>query len=129
MLRRAAAIATGLAMATSFGIAGAGTAAAPALKVHNGATWTIEVNEGGCQLDVLHSNYRFSSPDGQFNGDAGTWSGGGKTIRMKWTAGSDVGLKFQGTFTSTPVKEYVGTFGGIAAGDTGQLVKGAVPGC
>ena len=98
MLRRAAAIATGLAMATSFGIAGAGmaSAAVPTLKVHNGATWTIEVNGNGCQLDVFHSNYRFFSPEPQYHGDAGTWSGGGKTIKMKWTAGDNVGPEVPG---------------------------------
>jgi hypothetical protein len=51
VLRRAAVVAAGLAMATSLGLAGAGTAsaAAPALKIKPGATWTIEINRGGCE--------------------------------------------------------------------------------
>ena len=131
MLRRGAVIAAGLALAASFGLAGVGTAsaAAPALKIQNGATWTIELNGGECQLDHFSSQGTFASPDPEFQGDAGTWSGGGPTITMKWTAGDDTGLKFKGTFTRQPVKEYLGKFGGIAKGSTGQLVKGAVPDC
>ncbi len=132
MLRRAAVIAAGLALAGSLGLAGAGaaSAAAPALKIHNGATWTVEVNDGGCEQGVFASNGTFSTPyDPLFRGDAGKWSGGGGTIKMKWTAGSDRGLTFQGSFTKTPAKEYVGQYGGIDAGATGQLVKGAVAGC
>ena len=44
----AAVIAAGLAMATSIGLAGAGVASseASALKIHNGETWTFEMNHG-----------------------------------------------------------------------------------
>ena len=134
MLRRATVIAAGLALATSFGVAGAAmaSAAAPAIKIQNGATWTIEAigNGGSCQLDVFDtSTYQFSSPDHHFRHDSGTWRGGASTIRMKWTHGDDTGLTFSGTFTRKPVKEYSGTFGGISFGFTGELVKGAVPGC
>lgn len=38
----------------------------------------------------------------------------------------DAGATFSGTFTKTPGKEYVGTFGGLVAGYTGRLVKGVV---
>jgi hypothetical protein len=96
MLRRAGVIAAGLAMATSFGLAGAGAASAvePALHIHNGATWTIEVSVGSCQHDVFTSNGHFTSPDTQFGGDRGRWTGGGPTITMEWTAGNDAGLTF-----------------------------------
>ena len=57
MLRRAVVAATGLAMATSFGLAGAGTvsAAVPTLKIANGAIWTIEVFGGGCQQEKFNT--------------------------------------------------------------------------
>ena len=132
MFRRGAVVAAGLAMATSFGLAGAGmaSAAAPALKIQNQATWTIEVVGAGCQLDVFASNLSFSSPDPQYNGDAGLWSGGGSTVKMKWTAGSDAGAKFVGTFAITPIKAYIGTYSLDGYKYPGSLlVKGAVPGC
>ena len=106
------------------------SAAAPALKIHNGATWTIEVADAGCQLDIFASNLSFSSPDAQYNGDAGHWSGGGSTIKMKWTAGSDAGAKFVGTFSLTPLKAYIGTYSLDGYKYPGSLlVKGALPGC
>ena len=129
MLRRAAAITAGLAMATACGLAGAGTAsaAAPALKIKPGATWTIEVNGGGCELEVFNTTtHHFTSDAG---GDKGTWSGGGSTVGMTWKHGADAGLKFSGTFVvgSSP-KEYTGSFS-VNFRNTGQLVKGAVAGC
>jgi hypothetical protein len=127
LMRRQAAIFAGLALTASFGLAGAGTAsaAAPALHVHNGASWTIEVKGAGCEAEVFHSNGTFASPDG----DAGTWSGGGSTINMVWTAGAISGLKFSGHFVSTthPV-EYKGSLSGLRTGRA-NLVKGAVAGC
>ena len=43
-------------------------------------------------------------------GDSGTWSGGGATITVTWTAGQDNTLVFTGTFTKTPRREYKGSF-------------------
>jgi hypothetical protein len=127
MLRRGAAVAAGLVMAASLGLTGAGmaSAAAPALKIHNGSLWTQVVSGAGCEVLTFHSNFTFATTE--FGGDAGKWKGGGATIKMKWTAGSDIGLTFQGTFTTTPVKEYSGMVNNGNA--PGQLVKGAVPGC
>lgn len=125
MLRRAVVAATGLAMATSFGLAGAGavSAAVPTLKIANGAIWTIEVFGGGCQQE------KFNTTSHHFKGVnpiyGGTWSGGGKAITMAWAGVNDQGLTFSGTFGSSP-KRYTGSFGGPLTGENGQLVKGAV---
>ena len=131
MLRRTAVIAAGLAVATSFGLAGAGmaTAAAPTLKIKNGAIWTIEVNGGGCQQDKFNTTtLRFKAVNPLFGGDKGTWTGGGSgNAVMTWTHGSDAGGHFSGGFQvgSSP-KEYEGTYvnGDFIA--TAWLVKGAV---
>ena len=127
MLRRTAVIVAGLAMATSFGLAGAGaaSAAAPALKVKPGSHWTLEDHgiegTGGCEVDTMASNGTFTS---DLFGDSGTWSGGGSTITVTWTAGSDNGVVFTGTFVRTPTtKEYKGSFN---TGDLGLLIKGVV---
>lgn len=123
MLRRAVVTAAGLAMTASVGLTGAGaaSAASPALHVTAGSKWTAELNGAGvslCEVDTFAANHTFKSD--RYN-DKGTWSGGGATITMKWTGGSDSGLKFKGTYASSP-KEYVGV-------PTGQLVKGTVAGC
>ena len=126
MLRRTAVTVAGLAMATSFGLAGAGTAsaAAPTLKVKPGSQWTLEDHgiegTGGCEVDTMASNGTFTS---DLFGDSGTWSGGGSTITVTWTAGSDNGTIFTGTFTKTSRKEYTGSF---STGDLGLLIKGEV---
>jgi hypothetical protein len=106
-----------------FGTSGAWGAAPTASHINNGSEWTIEVNPKTCEVGTFTSNGTFSF---QASGDSGTWTGGGATVKMKWTGGTDAGLKFKGTWGTTPVKEYAGTFGGVGAGDTGQLVKGSV---
>jgi hypothetical protein len=128
VLRKAVVMAAGLGMAAGFGLVGMGAASAvePAAgHIHNGSTWTIEVNGGSCVLEVFSSNGTFSSP---YGGDAGTWSQTAGTMNMKWTTGIDTGSKFKGTYKASP-PEFVGKFGGIGKGSTGELVKGAVPGC
>jgi hypothetical protein len=127
MLRRSAAMVSGLAMATSLGLAGAGvaSAAAPALKVKPGSHWTFEdhgiEHTGGCEVDRMSANGTFRS---DLFGDSGTWSGGGTTITMTWTAGDDHGVVFTGTFTSTTrVKEYKGS---LNTGDLAVLLEGVV---
>jgi hypothetical protein len=112
-------------MAVSLGLSGGvASATAPALKVQPGSRWTLEdhgiEHTGGCEIDTMRANGTFTS---DLFGDSGTWSGGGRTITMTWTAGSDSGVTFSGTFTRTPVKEYSGS---LSTGDLGVLVKGIV---
>ena len=125
MIRQAAVCAAGLAMTASVGLAGVGaaSAASPALMVKAGSQWTAEVKGASCEIVTFAANGTFS---GDMSNDSGTWSGGGKTINLKWTRGHADGLTFNGTFTKTPTKEYKGGFGGLVVGP-GQLVKGAVP--
>src|ERR1700722_526732 len=106
-----------------FGTRAAWGAVPAAPRIHNGSAWTIEVNPKTCEVGTFSSNGTFSFPA---SGDSGTWTGGGATVKLMWTGGADVGLKFKGTWSTTPVKEYAGTFGGPGSGDTGQLVKGSV---
>jgi hypothetical protein len=126
MWRRMAVIGGGLAMAVSFGLAGVGvaSAAAPTLKVKPGSKWTLEdhgiEHTGGCEVDTMSPNGTFTS---DLFGDSGTWSGGGSTITVTWTTAQDRGVIFSGTFTTTPVKEYKGSFN---TGDLGVFVKGMV---
>jgi hypothetical protein len=130
MWRRAAVVAAVLAMGASVGLAGAGVASAvtPALHVTGGSIWTTEITGAGCQLDLFKSNGHFHSPEIEFNGDAGTWSGGGSTIKMVWTKGEDTGLTFKGTYVKA-YQEYTGNYTNGSQAYTGYLVAGAVLGC
>jgi hypothetical protein len=123
--RRAAAFAAGLAMTASIGLTsvGATSAASPTLKIKAGSQWTAEVRGAGCEIETFAANGTFS---GDMQGDAGTWSGGGKRIILTWTGGRADGLTFNGKFTTTPSNEYKGSYGGLAI-ESGELVKGAVP--
>jgi hypothetical protein len=139
-MRRATILTAGLAMATSIGFAGVGMASATPLKVAPATAtsaassalkitpgqWTLSVKGGGCEILTFTSTGTFSTTE--FNGDAGSWAGGGSTIALSWTAGNDTGLLFSGAFVSSPVS-YKGSFGGTAFGDKGKLVMGATSGC
>lgn len=125
-MRRAVWATAGLAIvAGTLGLCGTPGAWAATSHVSNDSQWTLEVNPGTCEVDTFLANGTFSAPTS--GGDSGTWSGGGATVKMKWTSGTDSGLKFKGTWSRTPSKEYGGTFGGIGTGQAGQLVKGDVP--
>lgn len=133
MIRRTAvaALAAGLAMTASVGLAGAGGAAfaaSPALKIEPDSQWTMRFNFGNgadaCQIDTFAANDTFTAD----NGDHGKWSGGGHTVSMTWIEGGVI-LTFSGTYTATPKAAYVGKFGGTDAGDKGRLIKGAIASC
>ena len=127
MLRRLAVLTAGLAMAASVGLTGAaGASAASPAAITNGSRWTLEDNNsGGCEVETFSTATQTFTSD--LGGDSGTWSvPAPNKVKMKWMAGSDAGTTFKGVFASAPAKEYVGAFGGIEAGSTGQLVKGAV---
>ena len=128
MVHRAALMASGLAMATSLGLAGAGIAssATPSLKIKAGAVWTLRPVGGGspCEWDKFHTT-KDTFVSTSERGDAGTFSQTKTTIDMTWTAGELTGLTFQGTWQG---KYYIGAYGGITTGP-GTLVRGARPIC
>ncbi len=123
MLRRIAILAAGLTMTASGGLIGVGAASAvsPALHIEPGSGWRAEPISGGCELDVFSPWGTFSSEDG----GGGTWSGGGETVRMKWTRGTK-GLTFEGTFTPSAhgYLDYEGKFSIYGYVFKGQLAKG-----
>ena len=126
-VRRAAMVASGLALTASLGLTGAGmaSAASPALNIKAHSIWTVEVKGGGCELvQFTDAGHTFVSDLG---GDAGIWTGGNATIGLAWTAGGDAGLTFSGNFVSTtkPV-EYKGHFHISGSAFPGKLVKGAI---
>jgi hypothetical protein len=130
MLRRVAVLGASLALMASVGLAGGGVAsAASPAGISNGSKWTLEdASSGGCEVDTFSTTTHSFTSD--LFGDSGSWSvPAPKKVKVKWLSGLDAGATFKGVFTSTPVKEYVGAFGGTDAGQTGQLVKGAVAGC
>jgi hypothetical protein len=124
MLRLAVMTAAGLAMAAGVGLIGAdaASAATPAvLHVTAGSKWTAELNGVGvsfCEVDTFAANHTFTA---DVQNDRGTWSGGGRTITMKWTHGSLQGSVFMGTWART-AKAYEDV-------PNGALVKGVVAGC
>lgn len=125
ILRWVPMVAASLAMTASVGLTSVGTASAvsPELHIHNGATWTLEINRGSCEGETFDSNFTFT---GQFGGDAGTWSGGGSTLQMKWTAGGHKGWKLvDATFRTTPATEYKGVLTGGGNSSVAEVVKGA----
>lgn len=126
MVRRAA-MAAGILIATSLGLAQAGTASAatPALHVKDGSKWTMGFENGGCEIQTFSSHGSFTFVSDLF-GDHGTWSAAGDSLTMKWTGGSEAGWKFKGTY-NVSTKAYFGNLGGTAKGLqlTAILDKGA----
>jgi hypothetical protein len=134
-VRRTTSLAVGLILVVStLGVLSSSAAWATPLATHvkSGSEWTLEMPVVGCEIDTLASNGTFTSTES--GGGGGSWSGaGGATIKLKWTTGTDAGLKFTGAWTKSPVKEYAGSLAGVgadanaAASPMGaQLLKGTV---
>lgn len=120
-MRRMGLMATGMALVMSVGFVGVAHAAAMASHVKPGGVWTETNVEGGCEEQNFAVGHSWTAPS---QGDAGTYTGGGKTITESWTTGHDSGLTFSGKYSKSK-KEYIGTFGGsFDNGDTGYIVKG-----
>ncbi len=125
MLRRVGVVAAGLAMMASVGSLGASAASAASSAVHvePGSTWRALIYDGGCEAETFWANGTFVSR----GIDAGRWSGGGKTISMKWTRGVR-GLTFFGgdyTYTKHGDPEYRGKFSIEGYVFKGELAKGS----
>jgi YVTN family beta-propeller protein len=52
-----------------------------------GSSWTMDV-EGCCEVQTFQAAGTWTADD---NGDSGTWTGGGKTLYVEFTAGEDNG--------------------------------------
>ena len=127
-------------MATTFGFAGAGmaSAVAPALKIHNGAIWTLEDNINGnryCEQEVFvtsPSSTKFGTFSSTKSGGSGQWQfDPPSSLGMLWNPGAPGLLSFYGHFVSTtnPV-EYKGhVYDSLDQPYKGKLVDGAVAGC
>jgi hypothetical protein len=129
MFRKAAVCTAGLAMTAGLGLAGVGTAsaAAPALHIKTDSIWTFKEDIGPCERDVFEPNGTWASS--RPVGDVGTWSGGGPTIKVKWTAGPGQGFRFHGTSYVAASKEYLGYIGTKASHSGAKLIEGLVSGC
>ncbi len=115
-------------MATTFGLAGAGTtsAATQAHKIKPNATWTVEAGGAGCEQAIFNTTTHHFTSD-RFD-DKGIWSGGGSKLSITWKAGTHSGVTYSGGFvsTTTPV-----AYKGLANDGNGitiktKVVKGAV---
>ncbi len=128
-IRQAAAVAAGLALAASFGLAGGGAASAASPALHVGGKyplWTLEVKGAGCEV------YQFQTePQEAFfgdHGDVGLWSGGEAKIIMYFQDNPDHNPIFTGHFDSstTPV-EYNGSLSQSSGSHkSAKLVRGSV---
>jgi hypothetical protein len=112
MLRRVSVLTAGLAMTAGVGLLGVGTASAvsPELHIKPGAQWTFFPMGGGCEVDTFNTTTNTFTSD--HDGDEGTWTGGGLTIKMMWTAGPEKRSTFKGSFmkASKTAVYYTGTF-------------------
>lgn len=92
--------------------------------VETGSKWTAENDKGLCEVITFKPGHTFTGSD---PGDAGTYTGGGATITMHWTAGF-VGFKFVGTYSSV---RYLGHTNPGLRGDnsSAELVNRVVSTC
>ena len=123
-MRRKAWLAGMTAMAIVVFTGMASEASATASHVYPGNYWTIEnLKTGVCEVDLMGAAHAFVADK---NGDVGTWFGGGVKMKQTWTAGTNVGYVFTGTWK---VSKYVGTMSKAGVKNSAVLVQGAVPGC
>jgi hypothetical protein len=115
----------GLVAVATLQFAAAGTAAAALPHIKSGSVFTAEISGNGCEI-LTFSTSTFVAD--KF-GDGGTWSlPSTSTVKLVWTVGLNQRLKFKGTWTTSPVKEYAGTFTIGLMTYSGGLVKGPVAG-
>ena len=130
-MRRAALVASGIAMATSLGLTGAGaaSASAPASEIHIGATWTFEPNGHGCEEDVFHAGHTFTTDEAHVRSTL--WSTSGPKIELFWKIGKTTEVEFDGhQVSSANPAEYRGKVIGLSTKPvTAFLVEGGVAGC
>ncbi|MGH9016531.1 MAG: hypothetical protein ACRDY1_02170, partial [Acidimicrobiales bacterium] len=111
----------------------ASAARAPA-KVHRNTVWTLATGTT-CQSDTFSSHHAFAAALTEGTGDGGTYRSskahGNKELVMTWTAGTDTGAGFSGTYDRSNAT-YVGSYhgGGIPVADPAPAtVVGAPFGC
>ena len=131
MVRRAAMVASGIALTASVGLAGAGVASAAASTqqhIKDGSEWTVEPHGASlCDVATFHSDGTFT---GSF-GDSGLWStfSSGNELVMIFAPSDGLTLKFNGEYIQAS-KEYSGTLKMTGQRkNAGVVVKGAAPHC
>jgi hypothetical protein len=108
-------------------MAGAAPKPSEILHIKSGGVWTLVMIGTGCQGHTFAKGHTFTADD--FD-NAGIYTGGGRIINEKWTAGSDTGLTFKGTW-SNATSRYSGRLGGIVKGEHQKaiLTSGAGDAC
>jgi hypothetical protein len=94
-------------------------------NIQPGGVWTLAIGGGFCEVQTFSFGNTFTADD---YGDAGTYSGGGKTISEDFTAGEDSGSTFSGMYSRSS-KGYSGTGEFEEMYFQVTLTKGAEVGC
>ena len=122
MRRRTGGVAAALIMAATLAWTGSvASAAQPAVKTKPGSQWTFGIKGGACEVETFAAGGTFTS---DLYGDSGTYTGGGSSIQMHWTAGGDAGLTYSGQWIAAK-KEFKGS----GADKKATLAKGTNPAC
>ncbi|HLN18259.1 MAG TPA: hypothetical protein VK277_16080 [Acidimicrobiales bacterium] len=122
-MRRWMVLFVGLAVTVTIGwpaVADASPGRAPA-HVKPGAKWSLTDGNGCLELQTFKKGHRWTAD----NGDMGTYTGGGATIKETWTHGPFT--SFTGTYSKS-----TRAYSGILVGPVNvlaQLAKGTVSGC
>jgi hypothetical protein len=122
MRRRTGGVAAGLILAATLACTGSvASAAQPAIKTKPGSQWTFAEKGAACEVETFASGGTWTSDQ---YGDSGTYTGGGSSIQLIWTAGDDEGLTYSGHWVAAK-KEFKGS--GVDKKAT--LTKGTNPAC